>query len=74
MSLLKTITESDLRVVPIFGIDFSLNNVNPLCRSGNMHSIDKRNEYIEIIKMIAQTYENITNLAMFGIGAKTSEL
>jgi len=74
MSLLKTISDGDLRVVPILALDFSLNNMSG--RYGNMHIKDttKRNDYLDLIKLICRSFENITNLPMFGYGAKTSQL
>jgi len=74
MSLLKTISEGDLRVVPILALDFSLNNMSG--RYGNMHIRDptKRNDYVDLVKLICRSYENITNISMFGFGAKTSQL
>jgi hypothetical protein len=74
MSLLKTISEGDLCVVPIIALDFSLNNMSG--RYGNMHIKDptKRNDYLDTVKMICRSFENITSLPMFGFGAKTSQL
>lgn len=34
----------------------------------------KQNDYRDLIHMIASSYQNVTNLPMFGYGAKTSKL
>lgn len=44
-----------------FDEDLSLHNVDP----------NVQNDYRDILKMIANSYANVTNLAIFGYGAKT---
>lgn len=75
LSVLSTIVTGDLRVVPIIALDFSLNNLTG--RHGTLHQTDlahKRNDYLDLIKVISKSFNNITNLPMFGFGAKTSSL
>ena len=60
-------------MVPIIAIDFSLGNLtfeDNTC----MHSTNplKPNEYREVLKAIAHSYQNILNLPIFGFGAKTN--
>lgn len=46
--------------MPIIAIDFSKNTSH------------QKNEILKILHMIANSYSNVTNLAIFGFGAKTS--
>lgn len=61
-----------MRVVPIIAIDFSMGNLT-FEEDLSLHNADPRvpNDYRDILKMLALNYQNVTNLAIFGYGAKT---
>ena len=46
-----------------FSDDINLHSTNP----------DRPNDYRDLIKLIASSYANVTNLPIFGFGAKTSK-
>ena len=74
ISVVSCIHSGDLRVVPIIAIDFSMGNLT-FDDNMNLHSTNpqRQNDYRDIIKMIASSYANVTNLPIFGFGAKTSK-
>ena len=59
-------------MVPIIAIDFSMGNLT-FEEDLSLHNADPKvpNDYRDCLKMIASFYSNITNLAVFGYGAKT---
>lgn len=61
-----------MRILPILAVDFSMANLN-IGLQGNIHqpNLKKRNDYLDIIKMITKSYHNIVQLPIFGFGAKT---
>lgn len=72
-SVFASIKSGDLRVVPLVAMDFSMGNVH----IGNFeflhHDGSKQpNDYLEITAMISDCYSNVTNIPIFGYGAKTS--
>ena len=72
VSVVSCIQSNDLRVIPIIALDFSLGNLT-FEEDLSLHNADPKvpNDYRDIVKMIAQNYANVTNLAIFGYGAKT---
>lgn len=54
-------------------IDFSMGNLT-FDESLSLHCVDptQPNNYRDIIHMISKSFANITNLAIFGYGSKTS--
>ena len=74
ISVVSCIQSGDLRVVPIISIDFSMGNLT-FSDDINLHSTnpDRPNDYRDLIKLIASSYANVTNLPIFGFGAKTSK-
>jgi hypothetical protein len=74
ISVVSCIHTGDLRVVPIIAIDFSMGNLT-FDDNMNLHSTNpqRQNDYRDLIKLIASSYANVTNLPIFGYGAKTSK-
>lgn len=74
ISVVSCIQSGDLRVVPIMAIDFSMGNLT-FSDDINLHSTnpDRPNDYRDLVKLIASSYANVTNLPIFGFGAKTSK-
>lgn len=73
LSTTPYIQSGDLRVVPMFAIDFSLANLT--FEEGTcMHSTNpnKPNDYRDLLQMLTGCYRNVLNLPVFGYGAKTS--
>jgi hypothetical protein len=68
-SILKQLCSVDLRVCPIFAVDFSTANGN---EQRHFTDTNQPNEYRELLQGIASGYGNILNLPVFGFGAKTS--
>lgn len=73
LSVVSCIQSGDLRVVPIIAIDFSMGNLT-FCEDLSLHNPDPRqqNDYRDLMQLITQSYANVTNLAIFGFGAKTA--
>lgn len=70
--MIQNILLGDLCVVPIIAVDFSMGNLT-FDEDLSMHNADPKvvNDYRDCLKMIGHFYRNITNLAIFGYGAKT---
>jgi hypothetical protein len=66
---MKQLAAIDLKVCPIFAIDFSTANQNEKRHSTD---IQEPNEYRDLMQGVASSYGNILNLPVFGFGAKTS--
>eukprot|EP00347_Sterkiella_histriomuscorum_P011703 403371431 len=73
-SLIDTLNQGQLQVVPIIAVDFSLANLTFL-DDQCLHSTksDKPNDYKDILKMICESYSNILNIPIFGYSAKTTK-
>lgn len=73
VSVVQCIKTGDLRVVPIIAIDFSMGNLT-FGEDLSLHNTDPKvpNDYRDLLGMIAKSYANVTNLAIFGFGAKTA--
>ena len=58
--------------MPIIALDFSQGNLT-FGRDLNLHKADKKenNDYRALLQMLAFSYENVTNLPIFGYAAKT---
>jgi hypothetical protein len=71
-TIVNSIQTGNLRVVPIFAMDFSEGNIS--FEDGmNMHDLKhKSNEYLDTLGMVAASYSNVMNLGIFGYGASTS--
>lgn len=71
--MVSCIKTGDLRVVPIIAIDFSMGNLT-FGEDLSLHNTDPRvpNDYRDLLAMIGESYANVTNLAIFGFGAKTA--
>jgi len=74
VSIVSCIKTGDLRVVPIIAVDFSMGNLT-FGEDLSLHNTDPRvpNDYRDLLEMIANSYANVTNLAIFGFGAKTAQ-
>ena len=59
--------------MPIIALDFSQGNLT-FGRDLNLHKANKKepNDYRALLQMLAFSYENVTNLPIFGYAAKTS--
>ena len=61
-------------MIPIIAVDFSVSNITlDLCN--NLHSSNplNKNDYRDLLQMLAKSYENILNLPIFGYSAKTAK-
>ncbi len=71
--MFTAVKSGDLRVVPLIAIDFSMGNVHIGNYEFLHHDGSKQpNDYLEITNMVSNSYSNVTNIPIFGYGAKTS--
>ena len=68
-SALPAIISQDLCVVPIVAIDFSKGNLT----YDHNESLHAMGSYRELIHAVAWSFTHVTNLAMFGYGAKMTQ-